>query len=201
VPGGFGIRGIEGKLGALTYARERGIPVLGLCLGLQCMVIEYARDIVGLVDASSSEFDPDTTHPVIATMAEQVEIIAGGDLGGTMRLGLYEAALAPGSIVEEVYGASTISERHRHRFEVNNAYRSQIADAGLVFSGTNPELDLVEFVELPRDVHPYYVGTQAHPELRSRPNHAHPLFRGLIAAALERQAASRLFEVPEPADA
>jgi len=201
VPGGFGVRGIEGKLGALRFARENGIPTLGLCLGLQCMVIEYARDIVGLVDASSSEFDPDTTHPVIATMAEQVEIIAGGDLGGTMRLGLYEAALAPGSIVEEVYGASTISERHRHRFEVNNAYRSQIADAGLVFSGTNPELDLVEFVELPRDVHPYYVGTQAHPELRSRPNHAHPLFRGLIAAALERQAASRLFEVPEPADA
>ena len=201
VPGGFGVRGIEGKLGALRFARENGIPTLGLCLGLQCMVIEYARDVVGLLDASSSEFDPDTTHPVIATMAEQVEIIAGGDLGGTMRLGLYEAALASGSIVEEVYGASTISERHRHRYEVNNAYRGQIADAGLVFSGTNPDHDLVEFVELPREVHPYYVGTQAHPELRSRPNHAHPLFRGLITAALERQAASRLFEVPEPADA
>jgi CTP synthase len=201
VPGGFGVRGIEGKLGALRFARENGIPTLGLCLGLQCMVIEYARDVAGLVDASSSEFDPDTTFPVIATMAEQVEIIAGGDLGGTMRLGLYEAALSAGSIVEEVYGASTISERHRHRYEVNNAYRGQIAEAGLVFSGMNPELDLVEFVELPRDVHPYYVGTQAHPELRSRPNHAHPLFRGLIAAALDRQAASRLFEVPEPADA
>lgn len=201
VPGGFGVRGIEGKLGALKFARENGIPVLGLCLGLQCMVIEYARDVVGLTGASSSEFDPDTEFPVIATMAEQVDILAGGDLGGTMRLGLYEASLASGSIVEEVYGESTIAERHRHRFEVNNAYRAQIAEAGLVFSGLNPELDLVEFVELPREVHPYYVGTQAHPELRSRPNHAHPLFRGLIKAALERQQASRLFEVAVPADA
>jgi len=201
VPGGFGVRGIEGKLGALKFARENGIPVLGLCLGLQCMVIEYARDVVGLTGASSSEFDPDTEYPVIATMAEQVDIIAGGDLGGTMRLGLYEAALQPGSIVEEVYGASSIGERHRHRYEVNNHYRQQIADAGLVFSGLNPEHDLVEFVELPRDVHPYYVGTQAHPELRSRPNRAHPLFRGLVGAALERQRSSRLFEVVEPADA
>jgi CTP synthase len=201
VPGGFGVRGIEGKLGALKFARENGIPVLGLCLGLQCMVIEYARDVVGLTGASSSEFDPDTEFPVIATMAEQVDIIAGGDLGGTMRLGLYEAALAPGSIVESVYEASTISERHRHRYEVNNHYRQQIADAGLVFSGLNAEHDLVEFVELPREVHPYYVGTQAHPELRSRPNHAHPLFKGLIGAALERQQASRLFEVAVPADA
>jgi len=194
------VRGIEGKLGALKFARENGIPTLGLCLGLQCMVIEYARDVVGLTDASSSEFDPDTTYPVIATMAEQVDIIAGGDLGGTMRLGLYEAALAPGSIVEEVYGSSTISERHRHRYEVNNHYTEQIAEAGLVFSGRNAEHGLVEFVELPASVHPYYVGTQAHPELRSRPNHAHPLFRGLVSAALDRQAASRLFEVPEPAD-
>jgi CTP synthase len=201
VPGGFGVRGIEGKLGALKFARENGVPVLGLCLGLQCMVIEYARDVVGLAGASSSEFDPDTEFPVIATMAEQVDIIAGGDLGGTMRLGLYEAALKSGSIVEEVYGASTIGERHRHRYEVNNHYRQQIADAGLVFSGLNPEHDLVEFVELPREVHPYYVGTQAHPELRSRPNRAHPLFRGLIGAALDRQAASRLFEVVEPIDA
>jgi len=201
VPGGFGVRGIEGKLGALKFSRENGIPVLGLCLGLQCMVIEYARDVVGLTGASSSEFDPDTEYPVIATMAEQVDIIAGGDLGGTMRLGLYEAALQPGSIVEEVYGASSIGERHRHRYEVNNHYRQQIADAGLVFSGLNPEHDLVEFVELPRDVHPYYVGTQAHPELRSRPNRAHPLFRGLVGAALERQRSSRLFEVVEPVDA
>lgn len=199
IPGGFGVRGIEGKLGALKFARENGIPTLGLCLGLQCMVIEYARDIVGLTDASSSEFDPDTTYPVIATMAEQVDIIDHGDLGGTMRLGLYEAALQPGSIVEELYGAPTIAERHRHRYEVNNAYREQIAAGGMVFSGISPDRTLVEFVELPREVHPFYVGTQAHPELRSRPNHAHPLFRGLIAAALERQKATRLFETDEDA--
>ena len=201
IPGGFGVRGIEGKLGALKFARENGIPTLGLCLGLQCMVIEYARDVAGLSGASSSEFDPDTQYPVIATMAEQVDIIAGGDLGGTMRLGLYEAALEPGSIVAELYGSTRISERHRHRYEVNNAYRSQIADAGMIFSGISPDRTLVEFVELPREVHPYYVGTQAHPELRSRPNHAHPLFRGLIAAALDRQNATRLFEVAESADA
>ncbi|MDM4764308.1 CTP synthase [Galbitalea sp. SE-J8] len=197
VPGGFGVRGIEGKLGALRFARENGIPALGLCLGLQCMVIEYARDVAGLPGASSSEFDPDTEFPVIATMAEQVDILAGGDLGGTMRLGLYEAQLAPGSIVAEAYGSETIEERHRHRYEVNNRYTERIGAAGLVFSGTNPEHGLVEFVELPREVHPFYVGTQAHPELRSRPNRAHPLFRGLVAAALERQRASRLFEVPE----
>ena len=201
VPGGFGVRGIEGKLGALKFARENGIPTLGLCLGLQCMVIEYARDVAGLPGASSSEFDPDTEFPVIATMAEQVDILSGGDLGGTMRLGLYEAQLQSGSIVEGVYGAPTISERHRHRYEVNNHYTDQIAEAGLVFSGRNAEHGLVEFVELPREVHPFYVGTQAHPELRSRPNHAHPLFRGLVAAALDRQAASRLFEVPESTDA
>jgi CTP synthase len=197
VPGGFGVRGIEGKLGALKFARENGIPALGLCLGLQCMVIEYARNVAGLPGASSSEFDPETEFPVIATMAEQVDIIAGGDLGGTMRLGLYPADLAPGSIAESVYGASSASERHRHRYEVNNSYRDQIADAGLWFSGTSPDGSLVEYVELPRDVHPYYIGTQAHPELRSRPNRAHPLFQGLVAAALERQEASRLFEVSE----
>ncbi|PJJ63899.1 CTP synthase [Compostimonas suwonensis] len=197
VPGGFGVRGIEGKLGALRFARENGIPALGLCLGLQCMVIEYARNVVGLDGASSSEFDPDTEFPVIATMAEQVEIIAGGDLGGTMRLGLYPASLASGSIVEELYDADTVSERHRHRYEVNNGYRGQIADAGMRFSGTSPDGQLVEYVELPRDAHPFYVGTQAHPELRSRPNRAHPLFSGLISAALERQEASRLFEVQD----
>jgi CTP synthase len=202
VPGGFGVRGIEGKLGALLFARENQIPVLGLCLGLQCMVIEYARDVVGLEGASSSEFDPDTLYPVIATIAEQVDIIADGDLGGTMRLGLYEASLAQGSIVSALYDdASSIGERHRHRYEVNNAYRDQIAEAGLVFSGVSPDGHLVEFVELPRKVHPFYVGTQAHPELRSRPNHAHPLFKGLVGAALERQQATRLFEVPEPASA
>jgi CTP synthase len=164
------------------------------------MVIEYGRNMAGLEDASSTEFDPDTTYPVIATMAEQVDIIATGDMGGTMRLGLYEASLAEGSLVSELYEATSISERHRHRYEVNNQYRDQIAAAGLQFSGISPDRTLVEFVELPRDVHPFYVGTQAHPELRSRPNHAHPLFRGLIGAALERQQASRLFEVPEPAD-
>ena len=199
VPGGFGIRGIEGKLGALRFARENGIPALGLCLGLQCMVIEYARNEAGLDGASSSEFDPDTQFPVIATMAEQVEIIAGGDLGGTMRLGLYPARLQDGSIVSELYGADEASERHRHRYEVNNHFRDQIADAGLVFSGTSPDGHLVEYVELPRETHPFYVGTQAHPELRSRPNRAHPLFRGLIAAALDRQESTRLFEVKEDA--
>ena len=186
VPGGFGVRGIEGKLGALKYARENMIPTLGICLGLQCMVIEYARNVVGLVGASSSEFDPDTEFPVIATMAEQVDIIADGDLGGTMRLGLFEAALAKGSVAESVYGAKTAFERHRHRYEVNNRFRDQIAAAGLSFSGTSPDGSLVEFVELPADVHPYYIATQAHPELRSRPTAAHPLFAGLIAAARER---------------
>ncbi|WP_423261727.1 CTP synthase [Herbiconiux sp. 11R-BC] len=197
VPGGFGVRGIEGKLGALRFARENGIPALGLCLGLQCMVIEYARNVVGLPGASSSEFDPDTEFPVIATMAEQVDIIAGGDLGGTMRLGLYEAQLAGGSIVEEVYGASSASERHRHRYEVNNNYREQIAEAGLWFSGLSPDGHLVEYVELPREVHPYYVATQAHPELRSRPSRPHPLFKGLVGASLDRQEASRLFAVQD----
>ena len=200
VPGGFGIRGIEGKLGALKFVRENGIPALGLCLGLQCMVIEYGRNKAGLAGASSTEFDPSTTYPVIATMAEQVDIIAAGDLGGTMRLGLYEATLAEGSIVADLYGSNSVAERHRHRYEVNNQYRDQIAEAGMNFSGISPDRTLVEFVELPRDVHPFYVGTQAHPELRSRPNHAHPLFRGLVGAALERQRATRLFEVPEPAD-
>ncbi|MCU1585549.1 MAG: synthase [Microbacteriaceae bacterium] len=197
VPGGFGVRGIEGKLGALRFARENGIPTLGLCLGLQCMVVEYARNVVGLLGASSSEFDPESEFPVIATMAEQVDIIADGDLGGTMRLGLYPADLADGSIVASVYGSNRVEERHRHRYEVNNFYRGQIAEAGMLFSGVSPDRHLVEFVELPRDVHPYYVGTQAHPELRSRPNRAHPLFQGLVEAALERQEASSLFTVQE----
>jgi CTP synthase len=195
VPGGFGIRGIEGKLGALRFAREQGIPTLGICLGLQCMVIEYARNVAGLEGASSSEFDPQTPHPVVATMAEQVDILDRGDLGGTMRLGLYPADLAEGSIAAEVYESTRASERHRHRYEVNNAYRDQLSDAGIVFSGLNPELGLVEYVELPRDVHPYYIATQAHPELRSRPTAPHPLFRGLVGAALERHRASELFDV------
>ncbi|MEN9753275.1 MAG: hypothetical protein RL670_966 [Actinomycetota bacterium] len=196
VPGGFGVRGIEGKVAALKFARENKIPALGLCLGLQCMVIEYSRNVVGLTGASSTEFDADAKHPVIATMAEQVDILKDGDLGGTMRLGLYQAKLLPGSQVAKAYGAELIDERHRHRYEVNNRYREQIAAAGLVFSGTSPDGSLVEFVELPREVHPYYVSTQAHPEFRSRPTKAHPLFSGLIAAALDRQEASRIFEDP-----
>jgi CTP synthase len=193
VPGGFGIRGIEGKVGALKYARERGVPVLGLCLGLQCIVIEYARNMAGLAGASSSEFDPEAPHAVIATMAEQLKIVDGaGDLGGTMRLGLYPAMLTPGSVVAEAYGAVKVEERHRHRYEVNNSYRAQLEQAGLVFSGTSPDGDLVEFVELPREVHPYYVATQAHPELRSRPTKPHPLFAGLVGAAIVRQRETRL---------
>ncbi|MBE4695900.1 CTP synthase [Brevibacterium casei] len=188
IPGGFGIRGIEGKVGALRFARENGIPTLGLCLGLQCMVIEYARHKAGIEGASSSEFDPDTKFPVVATMAEQMSIVDGeGDLGGTMRLGTYRAKLDEGSVVAEAYGSTDISERHRHRYEVNNAYRDDLAEAGLVFSGTSPNGELVEFVELPRSEHPYYVSTQAHPELKSRPTKPHPLFAGLVAAALERQ--------------
>jgi len=188
VPGGFGVRGIEGKLGALTFARTQGIPTLGLCLGLQCMVIEFARNVAGLDKAGSKEFDPGTPEPVIVTMADQVDIVEGaGDLGGTMRLGLYPAKLAEGSVVAETYGSATIEERHRHRYEVNNGYRDRLEESGLVVSGVNPELNLVEFVELPRDQHPYYVATQAHPELRSRPTRPHPLFAGLIGAAIERQ--------------
>ncbi len=192
VPGGFGIRGVEGKLGALTYARENGIPTLGLCLGLQCMVIEAARNLVGLPNAASTEFDPATDTPVIATMAEQVTIVAGeGDMGATMRLGAYPAVLVPDSIVARAYGTTTVSERHRHRYEVNNAYRDQLEAAGLHVSGTSPDGTLVEFVELDRSMHPYYVATQAHPELKSRPTHPHPLFAGLVEAALARQSAGR----------
>ena len=188
VPGGFGIRGIEGKVGALEYARTHGIPTLGLCLGLQCMVIEYARNMAGISNADSTEFDEDCAEPVIATMAEQKEFVSGdGDLGGTMRLGLYPASLKEGSVVREQYGESKIEERHRHRYEVNNAYRDRLEEAGLVFSGTSPDNSLVEFVELPSDVHPYYVSTQAHPELRSRPTRPHPLFSGLVGAAIARQ--------------
>jgi len=184
VPGGFGIRGIEGKVGALTYARENKIPTLGLCLGLQCMVIEAARNLAGIKDAISAEFS-DTGTPVIATMEDQKDVVAGKeDMGGTMRLGLYRADLTAGSMVAKVYGSLQISERHRHRYEVNNLYRDAISSAGLVFSGFFKERNLVEFVELPQEVHPYYIGTQAHPELRSRPTRPHPLFVGLIAAAV-----------------
>jgi CTP synthase len=200
VPGGFGIRGIEGKVGALSYARTHGIPTLGLCLGLQCMVIEYARNVAGIPDADSTEFDSDCEEPVIATMAEQKNFVegAGGDMGGTMRLGLYPADLKQGSVVREAYGEPKVEERHRHRYEVNNAYRDRLEEAGLVFSGTSPDNNLVEFVELPREVHPYYVSTQAHPEYRSRPTRPHPLFAGLVGAALERQRELR-FPIDEAA--
>ena len=194
VPGGFGIRGIEGKLGALRFARENQIPTLGLCLGLQCMVIEYSRNVVGIEGATSSEFEPEARNHVIATMAEQVELLDKSEMGGTMRLGLYEAKLAKGSMVQELYGADTASERHRHRYEVNNSFREQIAKAGMVFSGTSPDGSLVEYVELPREVHPFYLATQAHPEFKSRPTRANPLFDGLIRAALERQKSQRLFD-------
>ncbi len=185
VPGGFGVRGIEGKLGALKFARENKVPTLGLCLGLQCMVIEAARNMAGIVDANSAEFSPDSGIHVIATMEDQKSIVAGsGDMGATMRLGLYKADLVPGSIVAQVYGSKEVSERHRHRYEVNNAYRDKISEAGLVFSGIYSQENLVEFVELPAEVHPYYVGTQAHPELKSRPTRPHPLFIGLISTAI-----------------
>jgi CTP synthase len=199
VPGGFGVRGIEGKVGALRWARERQVPTLGICLGLQCMVIEYARSVCGIEGASSSEFDPSSADPVIATMEEQKAYVDGaGDLGGTMRLGSQPATLVEGSVTARSYGTTAVTERHRHRYEVNNGYREQLESAGLVVSGTHPELGLVEFVELPGDVHPYYVGTQAHPEFKSRPHRAHPLFAGLIGAAIEQQRAARLVEVERP---
>ena len=193
VPGGFGIRGVEGKLGALRYARENQVPTLGLCLGLQCMVIEAARNLLGLEDAASTEFEPETHAPVIATMAEQVAIVSGkGDMGASMRLGAYPADLVPGSLVAQRYGCTRVSERHRHRYEVNNAYRDDLAAQGLHISGTSPDGNLVEFVELDRALHPYYVGTQAHPELKSRPTQPHPLFVGLIEAAVKRKLSALL---------
>ncbi|WP_018332204.1 CTP synthase [Actinomycetospora chiangmaiensis] len=194
VPGGFGVRGIEGKIGALDHARRHGVPALGLCLGLQCMVIHAARALAGIEDANSAEFDPDTANPVISTMADQTDVVSGArDMGGTMRLGAYPAVLAVDTVTRAAYGSGKVSERHRHRYEVNNAYRDRLAEAGLVFSGTSPEGTLVEFVELPRAVHPFFVGTQAHPELKSRPTRAHPLFAAFVAAALRHDASSRLF--------
>jgi CTP synthase len=198
IPGGFGVRGIEGKLGAIRYTRVNGIPTLGLCLGLQCMVIEVARDLAGLEKANSAEFDPDTPDPVIATMASQVDVIAGErGMGGTMRLGSYPASLQKGSVVAEAYGSTEVTERHRHRYEVNNDYRDRLTEAGLVFSGTSPDGLLVEFAELPRDAHPFFVGTQAHPELKSRPTRPHPLFRAFVRAAIDYSESARL---PVPLD-
>jgi len=190
VPGGFGVRGIDGKVGALRWSRENLVPTLGICLGLQSMVIEYARNVLGWADASSTEFHPTSSHPVVATMAEQKSIVEGeGDMGGTMRLGAYEASLTAGSVVAKAYGSEKVTERHRHRYEVNNAFRGELEEAGLLISGTSPDSSLVEFVELPAETHPYFVSTQAHPEFKSRPTRAHPLFAGLIAAALEKQSA------------
>ncbi|RZS29537.1 CTP synthase [Herbihabitans rhizosphaerae] len=199
IPGGFGVRGIEGKIGAITYARTHGIPVLGLCLGLQCMVIETARALAGIEGADSSEFDQDTKHPVISTMADQEDVVAGErDMGGTMRLGAYPAKLKSGSIVAKAYQATEVSERHRHRYEVNNSYRERLTRAGVTFSGTSPDGRLVEFVELPTKTHPFFVGTQAHPELKSRPTRPHPLFAGFVRAAMAYRAAERLpVEMPD----
>ncbi|MGH3693356.1 MAG: CTP synthase [Pseudonocardiaceae bacterium] len=193
VPGGFGVRGIEGKIGAIQHARTRGIPVLGLCLGLQCMVIEVARNLAGLDGAGSTEFDAATPHAVISTMADQTDVVAGQrDMGGTMRLGSYPAVLEAGSVVAQAYGGTEVRERHRHRYEVNNAYRDKLIAAGLVISGLSPERHLVEFVELPASAHPFFVGTQAHPELASRPTRPHPLFVAFVAAALSYRAADWL---------
>jgi CTP synthase len=192
IPGGFGIRGIEGKLGAIRYARKQKLPLLGLCLGLQCIVIEAARS-VGITGANSAEFDEHTPDPVISTMADQIDAVSGeADLGGTMRLGAYPAVLEAGSIVSQAYQATEVSERHRHRYEVNNEYRDRIAKSGLKFSGTSPDGHLVEFVEYDAEMHPFLVGTQAHPELKSRPTRPHPLFASFVGAALDYKAAERL---------
>jgi CTP synthase len=181
IPGGFGERGLEGKIAAAGYAREHHIPCLGLCLGLQMMVIDYARNVCGLTGANSSEVDSRSPHPVIDLMDEQQDVI---DMGGTMRLGAYVAKLRPGSQVERAYGEPVVYERHRHRYEVNPRYHHRLEEGGLVLSGMSPDERLVEFIELPG--HPFWVGTQAHPEFKSRPDRPHPLFRDLVGAALHR---------------
>ncbi len=178
VPGGFGIRGVEGKIAAIQYAREQRIPFLGLCLGMQCAVIEWARHIAGLENANSAEFDPNTAHPVIHLLPEQQDIV---DLGGTMRLGLYACRLAANSLAAQLYGETVIYERHRHRYEFNNAYRSLFLETGYHISGTSPDGRLVEIIEYP--AHPFFIAVQFHPEFRSRPNQPHPLFYGLLSAA------------------
>ena len=185
VPGGFGVRGVDGKVDAIRYARENDVPFLGLCLGLQCAVIEFARNVAALDGAHSSEFETASPHPVIALMLDQQDVT---EMGGTMRLGSYPAHLVPGSRVHALYGAASVDERHRHRYEVNNAYRDALAGHGMVWSGTSPDGSLVEFLELP--AHPFFIATQAHPELRSRPNRPHPLFSGLIAAAVQHRRAA-----------
>ena len=178
VPGGFGNRGIEGKISAIRYARENNIPFLGICLGMQLAVVEFARHVCGMTDAHSSELNPATTHPVIDLMPDQVGVT---DMGGTMRLGSYPCHLVEGTRAADIYGVQDIHERHRHRYEVNNAFREELTKAGLVLSGLSPDGRLVEMVELPQ--HPWFVAGQFHPELKSRPNRAHPLFRGFVGAA------------------
>jgi len=185
IPGGFGPRGIEGKIAAAEFARVNKVPCLGLCLGMQVMTIEYARNVLGLANANSTEFDPATTHPVIDLMHDQRDV---SDKGGTMRLGAYYAVLTPGSKVASAYGEPVVSERHRHRYEFNSAYRSRFEENGFLCSGTSPDRRLVEFIEAVD--HPYWVGTQAHPEFKSRPDRAHPLFVGLIGASLANRAAA-----------
>jgi CTP synthase len=192
VPGGFGYRGVEGKIQAIRYARENKIPFLGLCLGLQCAVIEFARGILGHVDANSTEFDATTPHPVIDLMQSQEDV---EDMGGTMRLGLYAAKLAEGSVVRELYGDSLVYERHRHRWEVNNRYRKELESAGMRLSGLSPDDNLVEYIELID--HPFFVATQAHPEFRSRPDDPHPLFAGLARAAAKVAAGKARVEPSE----
>lgn len=184
VPGGFGDRGIEGKIKAIQYARENKVPFFGICLGMQCAVIEYARHKCGMENANSSEFDAQTKYPVIDLMAEQVDV---EDMGGTMRLGLYPCKVYPGTLTQKAYGEELIYERHRHRYEFNNAFREEIIKNGLVIGGTLPNGRLVEIVELPQDVHPWFLGAQFHPEFKSRPTNPHPLFRDFIAAALREQ--------------
>jgi len=182
IPGGFGVRGIEGKIETIRFARERGIPFLGLCLGMQCAVIEFARNIAGLKEANSSEFDPKTPHPVIDLMADQRSV---SEKGGTMRLGSYLCRIQEGSLAHKAYGVAEMKERHRHRYEFNNAYREVLTNQGLVLSGLSPDGRLVEIVEL-RD-HPWFVATQFHPEFTSRPHRPHPLFSGFVGAALKRK--------------
>jgi CTP synthase len=181
VPGGFGERGIEGKVKAAKYARENKVPYLGLCLGMQIATIEFARDVLGLADAHSTEFNRQTPHPVISLLEEQQKVTK---MGGTMRLGAQPCQLKMGSKAQKLYGAFVIHERHRHRYEFNDAYRQQFEDAGFIIAGTSPDGDLVEIIEL-RD-HPYFVASQFHPEFQSKPNQPHPLFKGFIAAAHER---------------
>jgi CTP synthase len=182
IPGGFGVRGIEGKIATIRYARERGMPFLGLCLGMQCAVIEFARHVAGLAQANSSEFDEATPHPVIHLMADQRTV---NEKGGTMRLGAYPCLVQEGSVAHKAYGVTAIGERHRHRYEFNNAYREALTAKGLALSGLSPDGRLVEMIELPD--HPWFVATQFHPEYNSRPHRPHPLFSAFIGAALRRK--------------